>query len=549
MSVKKFILAGYDISGIQDFIFSSNKLKENISASNIVHNILAEDLPNLIETYAKNNNLKIDIAGYKMKNDDYKRFKMLDDDELEIEIIYIGGGNAFVAYRSKEIGVDITKHFSKMVFNLTYSLSVAVGYVYCTNESCLIESFLSLNEELNKNKAKMIRSLPMQNISITKNDVNAGYPIIDEINNELFTQESKLKLQNYDKEYFKKYLPSEKLKYITDIDQLVVEKGKDSFIGVVHIDGNNMGKSIREIMKCKDDKLSFKEQMHDYVSRIRRLSNEVKNNYENAFMKMLDVLIKYECSQNDEEKYLPIRPIILNGDDITFVCKGKYALSLTEILLKEVNKQVLNYNSNEYKQSACAGIYFVHSHFPFHIAYELAEQACSNAKRKAKLFARKNGGYVGSWIDFDISYSGLTLSLHEARKKKYNLPELDKVELFKHKEGKYEGYNLINRPYYVTEETENKAYEFNSFKKLINHFNNEWPRNKVKELRNAFMKSKVLVERLIAENKSRNRKLYDSDDIILGEALNTGFDPVGNYSPFFDALEIIDLYENIGGDS
>lgn len=129
MNVKEFYLAGYDVTGIQNFIFNSNKLKENIGASYIVHQILSKDLLDVITQYASNHNLSIDLVSYDYKVNEEQDFKMFMDENLAAEIIYIGGGNAYIAYKSKEIAVEITKLFSKTVYDNTYSLSVAVGFV------------------------------------------------------------------------------------------------------------------------------------------------------------------------------------------------------------------------------------------------------------------------------------------------------------------------------------------------------------------------------------------------------------------------------------
>ena len=40
----------------------------------------------------------------------------------------------------------------------------------------------------------------------------------------------------------------------------------------------------------------------------------------------------------------------------------------------------------ENKFSACAGICYCHPHYPFHRAYEIAEELCSNAKAKSKTY-------------------------------------------------------------------------------------------------------------------------------------------------------------------
>lgn len=441
----------------------------------------------------------------------------------------------------------------------------------------LNNAFERLAIKLNKNKAQMIRSKPMQNIAITRSDVNTGQPIVKVDNNTFYTKEQLLKLSTFEKnnikifDIYKPIISGYEFNYINEFDQLIQQKGDDSFIGVVHIDGNNMGKIIRKIMSAVDENISLSEQMNEYVKKIRRISFEVDNNYKDAFNVMVQKLAEYEVkkeeNQNKKVIDLPIRPIIINGDDITFVCKGRLALSLSESFLSTINRKTVD---NKYRQSACAGIYFVHSHFPFHIAYDLAEQVCESAKKKAKAYAsfelsknskNKKINYeeaafnVRSWIDFDISFKGLTSTLEYSRSKIYNLPELDNVVMFKSCDKEYEGYNLLNRPYLICDEKMSKQYEFRYFKKLVKYFRNKirnnnyagWPRSKIKELRNAYITSPLLVEKLIQENKSRNRVLSSEIDIYSENTLNKGFNSKPCYTPFYDALEMIDLFEDIIG--
>lgn len=545
--MKEFYLAGYDVSGIQNFIFNSPVLKEIIGASHIVHNVLDKTLPKVIEEYGKQHNLKVRVKW--KENENPLDFLMLEDDDLAAEVVYIGGGNAYVAYRSKEIGIEITKIFSKTVYEETESLFIAVGFVHVRPEDDLREVFGNkLPRVLNQNKASMLRTKPLLNIAITRQDISTGHPVIEKNNDEYLTRDRKLKLTVYKNEIdkiFNKLLPdnsAKKYEFIREFDDLILEKGEDSFIGVVHIDGNNMGDTIHKIMN--EANLS----MNEYVKKIRKISDAITQAYVKAFKVMTNHLAEYlqTNNQNYEKTMLPLRPIIVNGDDITFVCQARLALSLVEIFLKEINKNKLD---DKYPLSACAGIFYCRSHYPFHLAYELSEQACRNAKYKAKAHAKKYNCSIKSWVDFAISYQGMTNSLNNVRERTYNLPELGEVVMFSTEDSSYKGYNLLNRPYLVSDESQGKVFELAFFKDLMKYLTkskDRWPNSKLKELRNAFLVSSVLVEKLLRENQARGRVLYKGK-YKLHEALLRGFFEVQKYTPFFDVLEMLDLYEDVGG--
>ena len=100
------ILAIYDITGIQDFIFSTPKLKEIIGASKLVENILEKYLPDILSDIGKNESLNIvqnwrPIAPEQPAPD----FAMHVDSTIDAEVLYIGGGNARVAYKDKGLYV------------------------------------------------------------------------------------------------------------------------------------------------------------------------------------------------------------------------------------------------------------------------------------------------------------------------------------------------------------------------------------------------------------------------------------------------------------
>src|SRR5690606_5681066 len=75
---------------------------------------------------------------------------------------------------------------------------------------------------------------------------------------------------------------------------------------------------------------------------------------------------------------LPLRPILLGGDDLTFLCDGRVALALTEAALKAFEAEVPSLG----RVTACAGVAIVPAHAPFAQAYALAEALCRHAKRR-----------------------------------------------------------------------------------------------------------------------------------------------------------------------
>lgn len=90
-----------------------------------------------------------------------------------------------------------------------------------------------------------------------------------------------------------------------------------------------------------------------------------------------------------------IRQEHLKTDDITFVCNGKLAVPAVKYFLENIGE--------EKDYSACGGIAFFNSHFPFSDAYQVAEACCENAKKRAK--EEENRGAesrIGNFMDFQV---------------------------------------------------------------------------------------------------------------------------------------------------
>ncbi|EPS52112.1 hypothetical protein CFSAN002368_11611 [Clostridium botulinum A1 str. CFSAN002368] len=66
-----------------------------------------------------------------------------------------------------------------------------------------------------------------------------------------------------------------------------------------------------------------------------------------------------------QKKILPIRPIILAGDDITFISNGKIAIDITRLFTEEITEQKEQFGKNKYNLTTSAGIAIVKRNHPF----------------------------------------------------------------------------------------------------------------------------------------------------------------------------------------
>src|SRR5690606_150537 len=171
----------------------------------------------------------------------------------------------------------------------------------------------------------------------------------------------------------------------------------NSHIAIVHIDGNNIGERFKS---CKT--LAERRNLSILIEKIVNQSFQELLHYiiEDQMSYLKDKKSGFDIKEENGKKILPIRPLILGGDDLTFVCDGRLGMIYAERLMKSMYENSKQYSAfKNYPLTSCAGVAITKTKYPFYRAYELSENLCSLAKDKA----REHGG---SWIDFHITYGG-----------------------------------------------------------------------------------------------------------------------------------------------
>ena len=551
------ILAIYDITGIQNFIFSTPKLKEIIGASSLVADILEMYLPEILKEIAEAENVKIVTKWAPLSNEEpAPDFQMVIDESVDAEILYIGGGNAWVAYKEESLYKRVHEILSLKILEKTYQLRLAgVGIATDFADTKLKDGksrYMRDSEELQRalrlQKSRLIVSGPAGGLSITKRSVMTGQPVV-----ELEKEESTLlsRVQVLKRDRYEQVSNSEK-DAVTEFDAFTL-KGEDSLLAVAHIDGNNFGTSIGTFMK------EYQAEYRTAIPAMRSLSYAITNYYRSAMKRLAGTLNK----ALESKKFLPgipedrrkilgsFRTIILNGDDITLVCNGRVALALVKSLLKDLSVEPLKVVTRSPKQervaqeirvSACAGICYFPSHFPFSIAYRQAEDCCTQAKLQGRKKISSSADPEpdhrthGSWVDFFVNASGVPGDVEDV------LEQLAR--------GKKDP-SIGGRPYCVdiSPETDKQWLAFGTersierFERLSVAFRS-LPRGKSKSLRDALAgqgDAKAIMNHMVAND----HRLPDIS-VPGPEKSGTLIEDVakaGTHSIYFDVLEMMDVFE------
>lgn len=165
------------------------------------------------------------------------------------------------------------------------------------------------------------------------------------------------------------------------------------YLGVLHADGNGLGQLLMRL--GEDVKTAARAEV--FVPLFRDFSEVVARATEAAARDATRrVLLNTRRDVAEEEQdSVPARPIVLGGDDLTVILRADIALPFARVFLESFEREShdrLVALRKKYKYipglpdalTAGAGIAFVKSSHPFHLAHGLAESLAGYAKAAAK---------------------------------------------------------------------------------------------------------------------------------------------------------------------
>ena len=105
-----------------------------------------------------------------------------------------------------------------------------------------------------------------------------------------------------------------------------------------------------------------------------------------TYQKVKEVFLN---DKKNKKGVIPIRPVVLSGDDMTVIIRGDLAILYAKTFIVEFENATCNMLAEVFPEgmnhlTACAGIAFIKSSYPFFYGYELAEDLCTQAKKAAK---------------------------------------------------------------------------------------------------------------------------------------------------------------------
>lgn len=533
--MSQYTLTVVDTTGIQDYIFGTNQLRQNVGASYLVECATRKWAVEALPEPHNVTDLDSEVPFTE---------QTIEDGQLAAEVIYAGGGNTVILFNGHDDAIAFARRLTRTVLTQAPGLQVVLVHKdfdwqkeALGGEKGIIAQAMT---NLTKKKADHLESSPILGLGITAACAFTGLPAVpQDIERHLISAEVKAKL-DAESEANRRLLRLFNFgdhgvdhEPARDFDDFGRTKGESSYIAVIHTDGNGMGQRIQR----NRSKFPEASENRDYIRAMRRFSISVQLAASEALQSTIERLFEMIQHEDDgdymgknkeiriQDNKLPFRPIVFGGDDVTFVCDGRLGLSLAAYYLK----QFCSHQLADGAPAHCrAGIAVVKTHYPFARAYTLAEELCNSAKVYIK--KRQQPPYDEDGLtamDWHFAVSGLVRDLSEVRDLEYS-----------------EG-SLLMRPIRVTD-PERHWPSWSTFRRIVKEFQtgDQWVerRNKVMGLREALRSGPESVKHFLAVyNVGRLPPIAHQPDME-----SRGWQ--GGRCGYFDAIEAMDFFVPLEGE-
>lgn len=459
----------WEVSRKQQYIFSSNRLKENRGASIIIEDII-EEIPFKINKSYINN------------------------------LIYNGGGSSLYGFDNTEEAKDFIGKVSERVLRDFPGIELfMVIEEYDIEKDKITEKIDNAYRKLAIKKNRRENSGSQLSFGIERLCESTGLPASftrrEDNRKRYISSEVKVKIDYSEKnaEKFDELLPVPySIKEFADL-----AKGDKNYLAVVHIDGNQMGKKLNRLKEGFNyENRKIEEVNKEYLKALKKFSDDIKEAFIGSFKHMAGVINsnenKLEQDTRIKEGKFPLIPIIIAGDDITYVTNGKIGIESARVFIDHLNKISIDINGTPVPLNACAGVAIARVGYPFSKLYDLAEDLCSHAKKTVlKDYKDTDGDY--SLIDWHIDQGEIMGAITDIRENHYKA---------------LDGKKLNMRPLYLNNKDKWNNYdnfiEANKYISQLEIDGKKAPKHKIKELRDVLKKGERDTELFLVSNKIEN---------------------------------------------
>lgn len=541
-----------DTAGIQSYIFGSNELRENIGASHLVAMATTQwvqDALTLVLGDRQNHNYQVNefVQDPQRYPTPYRPFALEMTTGERAEVIYAGGGNTVILFAGEDHAIkarELVYELSRRVVATAPGVQLYAThqpYAWGDNLPATINEVMQALAQL---KVRLPVYTPSLGLSVTAACVSSGLPangphpdpdkngrnnngratLANRANRQVMAQwvaavEATGRLRQM-------FPLVEQMGFVwsDDLDRIARLPNRDeSFIAVVHADGNGMGRRV--VLLTELFKQHVPNQPRPYIAAMRELSLSFQQSAEAALVQtvhdFVQALLRHERngdlyyhldgSLESGTRIFPLRPVVFGGDDMTLVSAGPWGLALAHryLLHLENGRQKIpgfrglfarhlpDLPADQVTQAlvaaqqqhvpiedappyACAGVSIVKTHYPISRAYDNSEALAKSAKHLVLAYVPDK---TASALDWHFTTTGLAGKLAEIRTREYVASQLMPDFARAVADDNDVQYSLLMRPLML-----NTAYtwrNWDNFRSVFMRFAGGWAdgRNKLMALR------------------------------------------------------------------
>ncbi len=429
------VVTGIDILDIQGYVFASNRLRDVLAASWMVDHVVKREADSLLQ------------------------WGMTAD-----HVLLAAGGNAIVEFASLDEARTWTQRYTRWLQDEAPGLEVVVAHRPYVGRS-LAWGLRALAVDLARAKLERSPGASQLGLSVTAACSVTGLPATSLDPHEhvpISRHIERLRrndVQRRAKERWNGFLP-EKLEraggwsadFPLELDMMGRSRDETSLLGIVHLDGNGVGRAITAWLNhCLGEEVDDQRVRVEYHEWSRAIDDLGARVLRTMVQRVASCIVKEENDHGEERcvvrgtpyelgfplrdsrddkirktaghtVFLPLRPILLGGDDLTFVCDGRITLDLAAAALREFEAHQIPHlgeGGGDRTLTACAGAALVKAHAPFHQACDLAERLCTSAKRARRDENERRQVDTGCWLDWHVGSTRPAEAIEDLRRREY----------------------------------------------------------------------------------------------------------------------------------
>ncbi|MFZ1075583.1 MAG: hypothetical protein WAN50_04390, partial [Minisyncoccia bacterium] len=294
------------VSSIQDYVFGTNRLRENVGGSGLVEHSSRQ----------------------------FRGFAEADDGKP----LFTGGGNNAAVFYGED-ALARTRgavwEWSRRFLRIAPGLRLTAAHEPFT-AGRLAEAYLQARERLAQVEEAPPFGAPLGALPLSRYCSSTRGPASSKEDGDWLSDEALAK-RKFENDHRDDRFPRR-------LDLL--DRDGASHIAIIHADGDGIGASFKELA---DDFSSNGRSDDDFRSAIRRKSEQLDSATRTAFDHILSDLQKLKpalikdgiidpSNYENDPQLLPIRPIIRAGDDVTFITPGRIGLSLAVRYLESFHR-------------------------------------------------------------------------------------------------------------------------------------------------------------------------------------------------------------------